>query len=97
MNVLSLNQELLLSMANTLSRVFTNVSYLPIFSSGNAILLGSNSENFELSYIPEELDYEGKILSIMREIFIYDPKIAIFTDDKSQAEILSAKILKKFF
>ncbi len=97
MNVLTFNQELLLGLANTLSRVFTEISYLPIFSSGNTILLGSNSENFAFSYVPEELDYEGKIFSIMRKIFIYDKKIPIFTDDKSQAEVLSAKNSVKVF
>lgn len=97
MNVLTLDKELLLTMANTLSTVVTNVSYLTLFSGGNSILLGSNSESFDPSNVPEELDYEGKIYNITRKIFTYDPQITIFTDDKSQAEILSAKNSVAFF
>lgn len=96
-NVVSFDDSFLMGLANTVSTNFSNVSYAKVNSTENYILIAGNKESFTADSVPEELSYESQVMALTGKIFSQDSTIPIFTDDKTIAELLSARNSMEFY
>lgn len=91
LNVLSFEQDLLNGMQNTIGAVFKNVVNIPVPGTNNTIVLASNNLDMNLNDPPAELINKARSIELGYDEYTYDSTANIFTDDKSNIEILSEK------